>query len=261
MQKILDFILFSVKDKPTQFGTFHLVFLFAMVVCSALIVIFRKRLSSKFVNRTLVVLGIIFIVLEVYKQLVFNWAEHKFQSYSWYIFPMQFCSTPIYLTALCGFLKKGKVREALLAFMATFGLFAGLSVMILPDGVLCWWAGINIQTMILHSSMVVIGVLIFATKQIETSWKVFFKGMIVFACFLLVALALNFAWPLLKIDALFNMFQLSPYYQCDYPVLGDIQKAFPYPVFLLAYLVGFSSIAAFVFAINKLINKLSRSKK
>ena len=221
--------------------------------------IFRKKLSDKFIKNTFIIAGILFIVLEIYKQIVFWW-DAKFTAYPWYIFPWQFCSTPIYLTALCGFIKKGHFRDALLAFMATFGLFAGLSVMLLPDGVLCWWAGINVQTMILHGGMVVLGILIYATKQIDTSWKTFLKGLIVFGFFLAIALALNFAWPLLKIDALFNMFQLSPYYTCDYPVLNTLQTSLPYGGFLLAYIVGFTGIAALVFSINKLINKLANKK-
>ena len=203
MSNFLDFIQFDIKDKPTQFGVFHLVFLFIMIALSALVIIFRKKLSDKFIKNTFIIAGILFIVLEIYKQIVFWW-DAKFITYPWYIFPWQFCSTPIYLTALCGFIKKGHLRDALLAFMATFGLFAGLSVMLLPDGVLCWWAGINVQTMILHGGMVVLGILIYATKQIDTSWKTFLKGLIVFGFFLVIALALNFAWPLLKSLLLFS---------------------------------------------------------
>lgn len=260
MNEFFDYITFNIENRPQAFGPYHLVCLFAVITLCALSIIFRKKLSDKFVNNTLIVVGAAYIILEIYKQIIFVYNEWQFTNYSWYIFPMAFCSTPLYLTMLAGILKKGKFYDYITSYLAIYAMFAGLCVMALPGDVLIRWGGINFQTMFLHGGMIVIAFLLLATNRVSPTWKTFLKSTIVFGVFLSIALIMNFAWPLLKIDALFNMFQLSPYYTCSLPVLNTIQANAPYIVFLLAYVVGFIAVAALIFAIYKLIVKISTKK-
>jgi len=260
MNKFLDFISFAIDNPPKAFATYHIICLLLVIALSALCIIFRKKLSDKFVNNTLIVVGAMYIVLEIYKQIVFWWNNSHFGAYPWYIFPFTFCSSPIYITMLAGVLKKGKLYEYLTSYLAIYALFAGVLVMLIPGDVFCHWAGINFQTMFLHGMMVVIAFLLLATKKVSTKWSSFLKASIVFIVFLTIAMAMNLAWPLLKIDALFNMFQLSPYYTTSYPVLNTIQANYPYIVFLLAFIVGFVAAAAIIFGVYKLVVTLSNKK-
>ena len=69
--------------------------------------------------------SVILIGCEVFKQLF--WFEF-YGYYRFEIFPFQFCSTPMFVGALTGIFRKGRVHEALCAYLATFAFFAGLSV-------------------------------------------------------------------------------------------------------------------------------------
>ena len=259
MKGFLDFITFN-TEMPKAYGTYHLICLFVVIALCALCIIFRKKLSDKFVNKSLVIVGALYIALEVYKQIVFCWNYGQFTSYPWFAFPFAFCSSPIYLTMLAGLLKKGKLYEYLVSYLATYALFAGLCVMFIPGDVFCYWGGINFQTMFLHGMMVVVAFLLFATKKVPTKWSAYLKASIVFVIFLAIAMVLNLAWPLLKIDQTFNMFQLSPYYTTSYPVLNTIQANYPYVVFLLAFVLGFVAAVSIIFALYKLAIKLSSKK-
>ena len=54
----------------------------------------------------------------------------------------------------------------------------------------------------------------------------------------------------------FNMFFISPWYNCKLPILQMIQDSTPYFVFLLSYIVGFSACATIVLATAIGIKKL-----
>ena len=100
------------------------------------------------------------LLLEVYKQIVFTFTVEDGKivaEYIWHAFPWQFCSTPMYVGLLAGLTKPGKVHDALCAYLATFAVFAGTAVMLYPGDGFTPLTGINIQTIICHGSMVVIG--------------------------------------------------------------------------------------------------------
>ena len=133
---------------PTWFGWFHIMWIIFTIAACTLIFIFRKRISKKGINITLLCLGIVCIVLEIYKQVVyaFNYNDGGNTctwDYEWYSFPFQFCSTPMYLMVLAAILRKGKVYDSLLAYLATYALFAGLVVMIYTGDVFSKIIGIN----------------------------------------------------------------------------------------------------------------------
>lgn len=247
--------------RPTMYGWFHLIWFAIMIIACILIYIFRKKLSMKTVNITLLVFGIALIIFEIYKQIVFSFNYNGGQgnstwTYRWYAFPFQFCSTPMYLMTLAGILRKGKVHDALLCYLATFSLFAGLSVMFYPGDVFTSMIGINIQTMFWHSGMVIIGFMLLATKSIKFSFKSCLKASIVFITVLAIALVMNIIWHYCGTDATFNMFYISPYYPCTLIILDTVYASVPYVVFLLIYILGFMLISFIIMGIVILLSKL-----
>ena len=72
-------------------------------------------------------------------------------------FPFIFVQSPMYIAPIAAFLRPGKVRQAILNFLGTFGLFGGLAVMIYAQPVFITTIGINIQTMVHHGAQVVLG--------------------------------------------------------------------------------------------------------
>ncbi|MGN1200803.1 MAG: hypothetical protein ACI4R8_00870 [Candidatus Caccovivens sp.] len=248
-------------ETPTWFGWYHILWLGIMVVACTLIYIFRNRISRKDVNITLLVAGIVLIVLEIYKQIIYSFnynggGGNSTWDYQWYAFPFQFCSTPMYLMLLAGILRKGKVYDALLGYLATFAFFGGLCVMIYTGDVFSSYIGINIHTMIWHCSMVVIGFMILATRSVPLNLKTVLKASIVFACMIAIALILNIIWHYCGNEETFNMFFISPYYPCTLALMNIIYQTTPYPVFLLIYIIGFVLVAFIIMGFAMLFAKL-----
>ena len=261
-------VLQAKMDRPALYGAWHIISIvltIALTVC--LVKFFRDAKDSTM--RTLLFVGwLVMVIFEVAKQLngamdydgyVVTWA------YEWRWFPFQFCSTPMYTFPLVFLLKDCKFRRAIMAYIATFSLFAGLIVMILPTSVFTRDISINIQTMVHHGLQVVFGVYMAAYNRRHLNKRFFAWCMIVFAAFASVALILNVTvYPVLIEKGLaqeFNMFYISPYQNNDLPVLSTIYPLVPYPVYLIIYVIGFTSVAALVYAVEKGIVALTLRKK
>ena len=151
-----------------------------------------------------------------------------------------------------------------MAYIATFSLFAGIIVMILPTSVFSTHIVINIQTMICHGLQVVFGVYMAAYNRQHLNKRFFAWCMIVFAAFASVAFVLNVTLaPYLIEKGLtveFNMFYISPLMNNDLPVLSAIYPKVPYPVYLIIYIFGFALVAALVYAVEKGIVALTLRK-
>ena len=135
--------------------------------------------------------------------------------------------------------------------MATFSLFAGFAVMVFPNDVFIGTIGINIQTMLHHGLQVVIGILLVAYNRHRLSKRFFAWCMIVFSVLASAALTMNIVFHHFMPTHDFNMFFISPYFDCTLPVLSDIYAKVPYPAFLLIYILGFALLSAAVYAIEK----------
>ena len=250
--------------KPTVLGWFHIMWLIITITTCTIIFIFRNKITKKLVNNLLIIVGILLICFEIYKQLEFSFNYNggngqSYWKYQWYAFPFQFCSTPIYIMAVAGFLKNGKIYDCILAYLATYSLFGGLVVLIYPYSVYVKTIGINIQTMFWHSSMVIIGFMLLATKSVELKFKSIIKASIVFIIMVFIALILNIIWHYCGNNENFNMFYISPYKASDMAVIGNVYALVPYPIFLIIYILGFGLAGLLVLytaiLIEKIINK------
>ena len=213
-----------------------------------------QNADEKIIRRVLLVFWLLMLTTELYKQIVFTMDSDGLNAtwdYAWYAFPFQLCSTPLYVLPFAVFLPEGKARDACLCYLATFSLFGGLAVMIYPGNVFIRMIGINMQTMLHHGSQVVIGVLLAARCHSRFGNQHYLGSLTVFGVLATVAMGLNASvYHLLRaagLDDTFNMFYISPYFDCTLPLLSDIYKLLPYPVFLVLYLTGFAAIAAAMF--------------
>ena len=258
------FLNFFQAEMPTPgfYGWFHLLWIGIMISACVAIFFFRKRISTRALNNTLLGLGIAFVILEVIKQVIYSFnidgAGNITFDYKTHAFPFQFCSTPMYLMLLAGILRKGKIYEALLSYLATFALIGGMIVMVCPGDVLGETIYINIQTMVWHASMVVLAFLILVTRHVEFNYKTLFKAGIVFVCMLGIALLLNTLAHFIAPDKEFNMFLIGPYQPCSLLILQDIYPVVPWIIFFLLYVALFVGAAALVLSIAILCDRLSR---
>lgn len=247
MNKFEEFMhsLQATMKTPTWFGWFHFLWIGIMLVECVLLFVFRKKITQKAIRIILLTTGITLILFEVYKQLVFSFNYNgghgnSYWEFEWYAFPFQFCSTPMYLMVIAGIVGKGRVYDALLCYLASFSLLAGMIVMVYPGNVFISQIGINIQTMFWHSSMVVIGFALLVTKSVKFDFKSFLKAGIVFIIMVALALVMNVIWHFCGDEQKFNMFYISPFVPCSLVVLDVIYASLPYPVFLLCYILAFS---------------------
>lgn len=249
---------------PTNYGVWHIVSLLLMIGLTIFLCVKFKDCKDKTFRRIIWISWVVILVLEIYKQIVFSFdwdGNIATWDFEWYAFPFQLCSTPLYLLPFVAFLKEGKVRDSIMSFMATFAFFGGLATMLYPNNVYISTIGINIQTMVHHGLQVVLGIFIFVYNRKKFNIKFFLLGIIPFVILIAIAMLSNLVMYH-AINETFNMFYISPYYECVLPLLGDIQKVVPYIVFLLIYVVGFVAVACIMyfimFGIYKLCLKLRK---
>lgn len=255
-EKIIHFLQWEMET-PQMYGWFHLASLGAVVLAVFLLCRFARNAEGRKLDMILRCFAISCIVLEIYKQLVFSFDYNAetgvaVWDFQWYAFPFQFCSTPMYIALAASFLKEGKVKNALLAYLATFGMLAGLLVMAYPSNVFIGTIGINIQTMYHHGGQAVIGLYLLACRKIEMKWSSMLGASAVFVSLMCIALSMNVCAELSGLRESFNMFYIRygetpslPVYDMLYP---DVLS---YPVFLMLYAVPFIGASCGIFALGK----------
>ena len=230
-------------EKPTVYGAFHICCLIILVFLCLVAVWKRKSFDEKKLDRVLLTFWIIAVSFEVIKQINFSYSPSSDEwSYQWYAFPFQFCSSMMYVLPFAVFVKNKRVREYVYSFLMTYNLFAGIGVMLYPSTVYIEDACINVQTMVHHGLMVLIGVLLYAVKAVKLDYKTVLRGTAVFSILVGTALVLN---KIFESKDGFNMFFIDVE-GCEIPVLSLFSGKVPTPVFLLIYIVGFTVCAAII---------------
>lgn len=231
-------------QRPAPYGWFHLMMCGAVLALTIIIAIVFRNSSDKQNRIILFVFAMVSLLFEVYKQLVFSYdASTDVWSYRWYAFPFQFCSTPMYVALIAALIKKGKVQESMLSFLAVFGMPAGLLVIITVGDIFTDLIGINIQTMIHHGGQVLVGVYLLACGRVKINWKTPLKALPVFIALVAIALTLNIVVYNAVTKDVFNMFFISPYIEPSIVLFPIIYNNAPYPIFLLTYILGFTLLA------------------
>ena len=245
---------------PSPFGWFHLLFI-CLVICSTVLLCVKFRdCDDKIFRRIALITCIALLFFEVLKQLIFAFEYDGYTvswNYAWYVFPYQLCDTPLYVLPIIAILKDGKLRDALISYSAFFVMFGGLVTFIYPSTVFASTTLINLQTMIHHGSQIVLGIFFAVRNRQNFNLRFFLKGVPVFATLVAIAIILNEAmYGYVSTNApgdLFNVFYISRHFPCTLPILSEVYKAVPYPVFCLIYILGFTLIALAIYGIEKLI--------
>ncbi len=257
-------ILSATMETPTMYGGFHILCWGITLGSAALLCLLYKRGHIKNVRRVVFLTAILVLVLEVYKLVIMGilYGDKTKYEFPWKSFPWQFCSMPMYLGLLVG-VTRGKVHNAICCFLATFAVFAGTAVMVYPGDVFIEIAGVNVQTMVCHGSMLVIGIFLYYTNHVKAELKTLFKALPVFVICLTSAVLVNEVAYRVGINNAedFNMFYVSPYEEGYLPIYSYVQEVVPYPWCLLIYIAGFTLVAFGVLVIAMAIKGISSLKK
>ena len=262
-EKLLE-IFHARMQRPEPWGWFHLLFWGLSIGGAVLLCVLHKKDKPERVRKVVLTVAITVILLEIYKQITFSFSNGTTFDYQWYAFPFQFCSTPMYVGLLAGLIKKGKVHDALCAYLATYAMFAGLITMVIPNDIYIDIIGINIQTSICHGSMIMIAIYLLYTGYVKLEHKTILKAMSVFACTMGVAMILNEIAFHSGLEETFNMFYISPHQAPSLLVYSDIQKVVPFPFCTIIYFLGFTLAAYLILlaaiGISKLCSVIRKKK-
>ncbi len=247
-------------DEPPIFGWFHWFWIVLTLVSCVLVCLYTRKLSAKQVRVIVGGVAALLLILETYKQLVasYNLTEDTWK-YNWTAFPFQFCSTPMYIMTLAAVWKKGKVQNALYAFLATYGTFAGLIVLANPTTVYGIGLFSNLQTMIHHCAMIVIGVLLFASGSAKIEHTTVLYGAPVFVVLLTLAFIMNTLYADYgDLSYNFNMFYIAAYSHTYAPFefLDELIRAVPYFFVPIGYALGFTAAGWAIAASGMLVVKI-----
>ena len=252
------YFLHGEMERPTPWGWYHLSCLFIELVFVIFLFFRRNKHSEKQLKIILGIYGITAFILELLKQLSwsFNYENGIVTwDYQWYAAPFQLCTMPIYITIICLFLKKGKVRDSMLSFLAYTTILGSISTMLLPDSCFVRDILVNIHTMWLHLGSFVVSVYLFMSGEVKINLKSLRNALIVFVICMLIALGMDlivYNSGVLN-DETFNMFFISPYFNSTLPVFSDLQPKVPYLIFLLIYIFAISLGSFIIYGLAKLI--------
>ena len=274
---------------PKVYGAFHICSLvLVLLVCISMLMLHLKALSSppgktsNISNKSnrestlkISLLGFFLILFlsELGKQLIFSYdADTETWKYCFEKFPFQLCSTPIYISLAAYLLPgrgtPGRIRDALVCFLGTYSAIAGASVLFYPSpDVFSEIIYLDIHTMLWHGVMLIYGLYLWLAGFVKPWISTAFKGFAVFLPLNFIALALNETEHLTGFAGgeYFNMFYISRYYTCNIPVLHEIQKTMPYPVFFVAFIMTLSiasfAVVLFMMLISKKASGLRNRQK
>jgi hypothetical protein len=256
MNAILEFFNHQMNQPGVYQGFseswFQYISLLTMIVAMIVLTIVYKHKDQTSVIRFVGITSWIMIVFEILKQTNFTYANGG--NYTWYAFPFQFCSTPMYIGLLLRYTKNEALKSYLMMFLATFGLFAGAAVMLYPVSVYVPTTIINIQTMVHHGGMAIMGVVLLS-YHVPLTFKAFLKGVYVFIGLTGVAIILNFIHNTWISEGTFNMFFINGKFSSEIPVLSLFQPLVPNPVYIMIFIVGFSLVAYIMLLIRKAFTK------
>ncbi|BCR35840.1 hypothetical protein MPAN_007330 [Mariniplasma anaerobium] len=133
--------------------------------------------------------------------------------------------------------------------------------MLHPGDVFVDTIGINIQTMIHHGGIAIVGFSLLFSKQVSYKINTLIKASVVFSIVVLIAILLNAIFNTWINDGTFNMFFINPKFTSNIPILFDIQPHVNAVVFNLIYYFGFTLVALIVFKINTSFIYIYEKKK
>ncbi|MBQ8193577.1 MAG: YwaF family protein [Bacilli bacterium] len=266
-EKILYFLQGEMNE-PTAFGWFHIMCLILVLIMVFYLYKRRKYHNEKTLKTILGIYGIIALILEILKQLIWSFNYDPITNivtwdYQWDSFPFQICTTPIYVSVICLFLKKVKIRDYLLSYMAYITILGSIATMIIPDDCFVSDILINIHTTWMHFGSFIVSVYLLMSGEVKINLESVKKASATFLIFVLIALTMNitiYNIGILNGDT-FNMFYISPYFKSSLPVFDIIQEKVPYIIFLLIYIWALIMGSFIIYGSVKLIKNIFKRNK
>lgn len=238
------------KDKHMPYGWFDLVWIFFAVILLVFCGVLFRNKSDRVIRIVLIVCSSIMLFNEIYKQFIgairYDQKSNTVHwEYEWFWFPFQFCSTPMYVGIIAGFICKGKIQKMLYNFLGFFGMFGGVITFLNPGTILATTVLFIIFHSLIHHLLMMVMAVTLLVSKIELNHKAVLWALPVFAVLVVIADVLNvWFYYVIDKDGDFNMFYISPY-KADFYGLAFTKWLIErprYALFIILYLLGFSLI-------------------
>ncbi len=210
----------SFAKTPDMYGTFHISMLSAFLLADVLLFLFLKKKPGKALRKAIHVMGIIMIVMEIWKQwFIFTYI---YERYTMWFFPWQLCSMAMYLSSLLPFLK-GKTEQASLVFLSTFSFFAAVMALLVPSDMLRKQVLFTLHGFIYHEIMIAesLCAMMIVARRKEYRFR---PSVIMFLIMAAIAEVINVIghFAMGNINREPDMFFITPFYKTDQPVFDYI---------------------------------------
>jgi len=255
--QIMSFFTYEINEIK-GYSSFHFFFLFIVILASIKILTCVPTLSDKKNRIIMLIIGIIFLLLELYKQIYYN-VICESSSYNLTTAPNQLCTTPLFMCFLMAFLKE-KESNVVANACVPICFFGGASVMIFPQSVLVPNLSISIQTMVWHSIMILLSFYLIKQQKFGKKKEELKNSILIFTLFVIIALLTNCLFYILYLNNIvknsFNAFLISPFIKSSVIILKDIWAHTNWFVYFMVYYLG---IITGFYVLWKLIYKLRRN--
>ena len=236
----------------------------------------KARTNDKIRDYFTMIMGLILISTEIYKQILFAYHYNFEGDYHWSLFPFQLCSIPMYTSAIMPLARNEKLRKSLFSFMALYGMLGGLSVTLYQSSVLTREDySLDYQSIIWHFALIALGIysatyLNIGSLSFKKSLKLYQYGTFAFLSFLILAEIINLLIVLNhgynEFTAGGNMFYISMFmFNLDIPVLSTITSTCGWYVGFIGYtfvlMLGAFVIFSAYYGLNKLTLKILANQK
>lgn len=194
--------------KPKPYGLFHIGFMAVGFLLCGFAAWKLRRLGDRGNRILLLSCGIFLTVCEAYKQL-FYWYIIEPGIYSWWIFPFQLCSVPMYLCILAPLLKPGRLQNALYSFMMLYNLLGGAISFAEPSGLLHGYLTLTGHAFLWHMLLVFIGLYLAFSGRGGWDEHSYRRASSVFLICCCIAFAINLLFRNVS-EGTINMFFIGP---------------------------------------------------
>ena len=255
MEEFIHFLQGKMEE-PGLFSWFHLVMLIPIIAAAILIPLFFKDAKEKTYKRILLIIWIVLLIFELFKQLVLalHYGSPSYWEYSVRDFPFSICSMVYYFVPIILFVNKEKhpkIVDTAIGYMSFITLTMGIIVCIYTKMVTSELIYINIQTLVHHGALVVLGVYIYVWNRRTITIKTFYRTLIAFGITAVIAILINVAFH----PNFINMFFINPMRITNLPIGNIVQEKAGYPVYLIGFLATIALVTFLTYLVETSIYK------
>ena len=196
-------------EKPKPYGALHLIFTIVGFAVCAYAAWRLRRIGDKGNKIILITSGIFLLLCEVYKQLFYTFVINPGEGYTWWIFPFQLCSIPMYFCIIIPLIRKGRLQRALYNFTVAYNLLGGAIAFLEPSGLLHEYWTLTLHALIWHMTLVFVGLYIGFSGRACTEKSDYKSATFTFLTLCVVAFTINCIFWRASAGTI-NMFFIGP---------------------------------------------------